>query len=87
VSDTKPRWQRAVQSVHQPRQPNATRKDRHIACRDLAGRRQNIVVFADAGRVVLIAPPGETAVLDLLEVDRLRAELRDAIAEAAEHSR
>jgi hypothetical protein len=34
----------------------------------------------DAGRVVLIAPPRETTVLDVLEVGRLR----DAIAEAAE---
>jgi hypothetical protein len=61
------------------------RKDRQVACRDLAGRRRNIVMFVEAGRVVLIAPPGETAVLDVLEVGRLRAELRDAIAEAAEH--
>lgn len=52
-----------------------------IACRDLAGRRRNLTVFVSEGKVVLIAPPGETAVLAPLDVGRLRAALRDAVVE------
>jgi hypothetical protein len=59
------------------------RKDWLVSCRDVAGRRRDIIVFTDGGRVVLIAPPGETAVLAPLEVGRLRAALRDAIVDAA----
>lgn len=58
-------------------------KDRLIACRDLAGRRHDIIVFVDHGRVVLITPPAETAVLAPLEVGQLRAALRAALLEAA----
>lgn len=50
-----------------------------IACRDLAGRRRNITVFASDSKVVLIAPPGESAVLTRLDVGKLRAALRDAV--------
>jgi hypothetical protein len=46
------------------------------------GRRRDVVVLADGERVVLVAPPGETAVLTVSEVNRLRAALLDAIAEA-----
>lgn len=53
-----------------------------VSCRDTAGRRRNVTVFASEGKVVLIAPPGETAVLGPLEVGRLRAALRDAVVGA-----
>lgn len=53
-----------------------------IACRDMAGRRKNVTVFVSEGKVVLIAPPGEAAVLAPLEVGRLRAALRDAVVGA-----
>lgn len=50
-----------------------------LACRDLAGRRHEVLVTASGdGRVVLVVPPGETAVLTLDQVGRLRASLRDA---------
>lgn len=61
----------------------SVRKDWLVSCRDVAGRRRDIIVFTDGGRVVLIAPPGETAVLAPLEVGRLRAALRDAIVDAS----
>jgi hypothetical protein len=61
----------------------SVRKDWLISCRDVTGRRRDIIVFTDSGRVVLIAPPGETAVLAPLEVGRLRAALRDAIVDAS----
>ncbi|WP_298176442.1 hypothetical protein [Saccharomonospora sp.] len=53
-----------------------------VPCRDLAGRRRELTVFVNAGRVVLIAPPGEAAVLTSLDVGRLRAALRDAVIQA-----
>jgi len=59
------------------------RKDRQISCRDIAGRPQDIIIFADRGRVVMVAPPGETAVLSPDDVGRLRAALRDAAVQAA----
>jgi len=59
------------------------RKDWLISCKDVAGRRRDIIVFTDRGRVVIVSPPGETAVLSPLEVGRLRAALRDAVVEAA----
>ncbi|MGP4021360.1 hypothetical protein [Saccharopolyspora sp. 5N708] len=40
-------------------------------------------VFVNQGSVVVVAPPGETAVLSPLEVGRLRAALRDAVVQAA----
>jgi hypothetical protein len=59
------------------------RKDRLIRCQDLAGRRHELIVFVDCGRVVLIAPPAETAVLTPEQVGALRAALRDTLLEAA----
>ncbi|MGW3467360.1 hypothetical protein ACWDKQ_02545 [Saccharopolyspora sp. NPDC000995] len=56
----------------------------HVSCRDVTGRRRDMSVLINQGNVVVIAPPGETAVLSPLEVGRLRAALRDAIVVAAE---
>lgn len=42
-----------------------------------------MTVFVRQGRVVLVAPPGETAVLNPLDVGRLRAVLRDAVVDAS----
>jgi hypothetical protein len=58
-------------------------KEWSITCRDIAGRRRDLTVFVRQGRVVLVAPPGETAVLNPLDVGRLRAVLRDAVVDAA----
>ncbi len=57
-----------------------------IACRDVAGRRRDLVVFVRQGRVVLVAPPGETAVLAPLDVGRLRAALREAVVDASKET-
>ena len=56
----------------------------HVSCRDVAGRRRDMSVFVNHGQVVVISPPGETAVLSPLEVGRLRAALRDAVVTTAE---
>ncbi|HEX2290230.1 MAG TPA: hypothetical protein VHH53_08565 [Pseudonocardiaceae bacterium] len=55
-----------------------------VSCRDIAGRRRAVQVIASHGQVVLVVPPGETAILSPLEVGRLRAALRDAVVVAAE---
>ncbi|NYI86211.1 hypothetical protein HNR68_004841 [Saccharopolyspora hordei] len=55
-----------------------------MSCRDVAGRRRDLSVFINQGDVVVVAPPGETAVLSPLEVGRLRAALRDAVVSAAD---
>jgi hypothetical protein len=54
-----------------------------ITCRDIAGRRRDLQVIARQGQVVLVAPPGETAILTPLDVGRLRAALRDAVVDAS----
>ncbi|GAA4613426.1 hypothetical protein [Saccharopolyspora hordei] len=59
-------------------------KEWHVSCRDVAGRRRDLSVFINQGDVVVVAPPGETAVLSPLEVGRLRAALRDAVVSAAD---
>lgn len=56
-----------------------------LACRDLANQRHEVIVTASGdGRVVVVVPPGETAVLTLQQVGQLRASLRDAAEHAAE---
>lgn len=54
-----------------------------VNCRDVEGRRRDVQVFVRQGRVVVVAPPGETAVLSPLDVGRLRAALRDAAMDAS----
>ncbi|MEU6643320.1 hypothetical protein ABZ863_12300 [Saccharomonospora sp. NPDC046836] len=64
----------------------AVRNEWAVSCRDLAGRRRELTVLVSSDRVVLIAPPGEAAVLGPLDVGRLRAALRDAVVEAHQGS-
>nr|WP_026317072.1 hypothetical protein [Actinokineospora enzanensis] len=54
-----------------------------VNCRDIAGRKRDVTVFVRQGQVVLVAPPGETAILSPLDVGRLRAALRDAVIDAS----
>ncbi|MCP2254546.1 hypothetical protein LY13_003315 [Prauserella aidingensis] len=56
-----------------------------VPCRDLAGRKRKLTVFSSDEQVVVVAPPGETAVLGPLEVGRFRAALRDAVVHLAQH--
>lgn len=53
---------------------------RVAACRNVAGRRREILVLpTDDDRVALVFPPGEVAVLEPLQATRLRAALRDVV--------
>ena len=56
-------------------------KEWSVSCRDIAGRKRDLQVFVRQGHVVLVAPPGEIAFLEPLDVGRLRAALRDALVE------
>jgi hypothetical protein len=64
--------------------PSQTRRDYRIQCRDIGGRRRDVIVFSEAGQIFLTAPPGETAVFAPLEVGPLCAALRDAAVEAGD---
>jgi hypothetical protein len=49
-------------------------------CRDVTGRRREILIFpTDDRRVALAFPSGEVAVLEPLQAGRLRGALRDVI--------
>ncbi|GAB3384830.1 hypothetical protein [Amycolatopsis echigonensis] len=70
------------------RDDSAVRNEWTVGCRDLAGRRRDVTVFVSSDdKVVLVAPPGEAAVLGPLEVGRLRAALRDAVVATATSAR
>ncbi|MEC3973682.1 hypothetical protein [Amycolatopsis sp. H20-H5] len=64
---------------------STSRDEWSVSCRDLAGRRRDLTVFVNSDKVVLVAPPGEAAVLGPLDVGRLRAALRDAVVAVAQH--
>jgi hypothetical protein len=53
-----------------------------IDCSDVASRQRFVTVLAERGRVVLVGPPGETAVLTAGQLSRLRTALREAADEA-----
>ena len=53
-----------------------------ITCRDVINRERFLTVLIDRDRVVLVGPPGETAVLSRGQA----AQLRDALLEAADRA-
>ncbi len=53
-----------------------------IRCRDVANRERFLTVFAEQGRVVLVGPPGESAVFTPGQLGELRTVLRQAADEA-----
>jgi hypothetical protein len=53
-----------------------------IHCRDVASRERFLTVLVEHGRVVLVGPPGETAVLTAGQLGQLRAVLQEAADEA-----
>lgn len=57
-----------------------------IRCQDVANRERFLTVLVEHGRVVLVGPPGETAVLTAGQLNQLRAVLHEA-AEEAERER
>jgi len=53
-----------------------------IRCQDVANRERFITLFVEHGRVVLVGPPGESAVLSPGQLNQLRTALREAADEA-----
>ncbi|MEU4801450.1 hypothetical protein [Actinosynnema sp. NPDC023587] len=53
-----------------------------IRCSDVVDRERCLTVLVDRGRVVLVGPPGETAVLSADQLVQLRAALREAAEQA-----
>ena len=53
-----------------------------IRCSDVVDRERCLTVMVDQGRVVLVGPPGETAVLSADQLVQLRAALREAAEQA-----
>lgn len=53
-----------------------------INCRDSVNRRQFLTVLVDRDRVLLVGPPGETAVLSAGQVGQLKTALREAADQA-----
>lgn len=51
-------------SLTAPQKEPSRGVDWTVACDDAFGRRRSVGVIRKAGCVVLVAPPGETAVLD-----------------------
>lgn len=62
--------------------PRATRGEWRIRCQDILSRDRAIAVFVRSGRVLLVGPPGETAVLSSEELGELRTALDQAAEEA-----
>lgn len=60
----------------------AGRKVWHINCGDVINRNRCLTVLVDQNKVVLVGPPGETAVLSSGQL----SQLRDALREAAEQA-
>jgi hypothetical protein len=50
-----------------------------IGCRDVINRERHLTVLVERNQVVLIGPPGETAVLTAGQIDQLEAALREAV--------
>ena len=53
-----------------------------IRCQDVANRERFLTLFVEHGRVVLVGPPGESAVLTAGQLGQLRAALQEAADEA-----
>lgn len=53
-----------------------------VSCRDVINRERFLTVLIDRDRVVLVGPPGETAVLSPQQVGQLSVALREAADQA-----
>jgi hypothetical protein len=62
-------------------QPARSRQWR-VRCQDVANRERFVTLFVEHGRVVLVGPPGESAVLSPGQLNQLRAALQEAADEA-----
>lgn len=76
-------------SAAQPAEPHGElsgsalgRKVWRINCGDVVNRERCLTVLVERNRVVLVGPPGETAVLTAGQLGQLRTALREAAEQA-----
>jgi hypothetical protein len=60
----------------------AGRRVWRVSCGDVINRERCLTVLVERNRVVLVGPPGETAVLTAGQLGQLRAALREAAEQA-----
>lgn len=60
----------------------AGRRVWRVGCGDVINRERCLTVLVERDRVVLVGPPGETAVLTTGQLGQLRAALREAAEQA-----
>ena len=58
------------------------RREWRISCGDVVNRDRCLTVLVERNKVVLVGPPGETAVLTTGQLGQLRAALREAAEQA-----
>ena len=63
-------------------EPMTRTRQWRIRCQDVANRERFITLFVEHGRVVLVGPPGESAVLSPAQLGQLRTALQEAADEA-----
>jgi hypothetical protein len=63
-------------------EPGQRARQWRIRCQDVASRERFITLFVEHGRVVLVGPPGESAVLSPAQLNQLRTALQEAAEEA-----
>lgn len=62
--------------------PTARARQWRVRCQDVANRERFLTLFVENGRVVLVGPPGESAVLTPAQLTQLRTALQEAADEA-----
>jgi hypothetical protein len=60
----------------------AGRRVWRVSCGDVINRERSLTVLVERNQVVLVGPPGETAVLTTGQLGQLRAALREAAEQA-----
>lgn len=63
-------------------EPQAAPRQWRVRCQDAASRERFVTVFVEHGRVVLVGPPSESAVLSPGQLSQLRSALQEAADEA-----
>lgn len=63
-------------------EPGARGRQWRIRCQDVADRDRFLTLFVEHGRIVLVGPPGESAVLTPGQLGQLRTALQEAADEA-----
>jgi hypothetical protein len=62
--------------------PQARSRQWRVRCQDVADRDRFLTLFVEHGRIVLVGPPGESAVLTPVQLGQLRIALQEAADEA-----